>query len=322
MVQPEAFFANQFSDKNITTTRLTDFADDFINNMLADNGDGRYTPVIERVKGPNDAVITELGDVASSLGFQKGKTKTNDQVLSDFIDTMRRKKDVVADLLGGASSEGFITIYPQGIKQYNAANKTTMTTLTAQVAKGAKAYANGLGETLANLFQSFPQQWKDSRNSQQQKKGEVKDNRTDRSANRIQLELALCEALHTIGKMYPAQVQKCMSLFSFSMLYPQTKHKHETFLNASLLPDTSVTVENRTFTDTYEITVRNTDDNAAIAAWLAANETDPYPGNGVEVQPGKSAVLKPSKLGDLSHTFLRIINLSDVNDGSYEVEIS
>ncbi len=113
-----------------------------------------------------------------------------------------------------------------------------------------------------------------------------------------------------------------MALFSFALLYPQTKHKHETFTNASLLPSATDMVVNRTLTDTYELGINNTDDNAPIAAWLAPDETSPYPGNGREVQPGKTIHIKPSELGDLNNTFLRIINLSDVNAGSYEVTIS
>ncbi|MBE7174546.1 MAG: hypothetical protein INR73_28500 [Williamsia sp.] len=290
--------------------------------MTADNADDKYTTLIDLLTAPNEAVKTELGDVASSLAFQKGRTKTNDQVLSDFIDVMRRKRGVIADALGGEEAPEYLAFYPQGIKQYNGANKTNMPTLTQQVAKAAKTFDKEIGATLATLLQSFPQQWEESRSSQQQQKGDVKDNRTDRTANRVKLELALCAALHTIGQMYPAQVEKCLSLFSFSMLYPQTRRKHETFSNASLAPSATDTVLNRTLTDTYEITIRNTDDNAPIAAWLAPNETAAYPGKGIEVQPGKTVVAKPSKLGDLANTFLRIINLSDVNDGSYEVDIS
>ncbi len=37
MIQPESFFGNLFSDPKITTTRLSAFASDFVNNMTAGN---------------------------------------------------------------------------------------------------------------------------------------------------------------------------------------------------------------------------------------------------------------------------------------------
>ena len=65
----------------------------------------------------------ELGDVASSLAAQKGKTKTNDQVLSLFKNTMSQKEGVIADLLG-EGSEGYIAIYPAGTNAIQAGIKS------------------------------------------------------------------------------------------------------------------------------------------------------------------------------------------------------
>ena len=47
---------NLFSDPKITTTRFADFTDDFISNLTANNGDGRYTNLIEELTPPRDAV--------------------------------------------------------------------------------------------------------------------------------------------------------------------------------------------------------------------------------------------------------------------------
>ncbi len=242
--------------------------------------------------------------------------------MNTFIATLRSKAGVIADIFGGDQTPQYIAFYPQGIRQYTKANKASMPTLKQQVFKAAEKYKADIGGKLAGTLMAFVSDWQKSRDTQEQQKGDVKDNRTDRSQNRILLETALCQALHTIGSMYPAQVDACLALFSFSLLYPQTKHKHETFSNTLLQPSSSDVVVNRTFTDTYELGIHNTDDNAPIAAWLAPDEKEVYPGNGVAVQPGKTVNIKPSKLGDLKNTFLRIINLSDVNEGSYEVEIN
>lgn len=322
MIEPESFFGNLFTDPKITTTRLANFASDFVNNTTADNKDDKYTPIISLVQTPLNAVLKEQGEVASSLAFQKGKTKTNDDVLNQFIATMRAKEGVIADIFGGKDTAQYLAFYPQGVRQYSKANKTTMPTLTQQAAMAAAAYKTELGSTLASLLQSFPDMWTESRNTQQQQKGDVKDNRTDRSENRILLEIALCDAMHRVGSMYPAQAAKCGSLFSFSMLYPQTKHTHTSYNNALMKPLETDTVFNLKLTDTNDISLHNSDDNATWVAWLAPDETSAYPGNGIVVEPGKTVNVKPSQLGDINNTFLRIMNLSEVNEGSYEVTLS
>jgi hypothetical protein len=103
---------------------------------------------------------------------------------------------------------------------------------------------------------------------------------------------------------------------------PQTRRRHQTF-TGTLTPGQVVTVIDKTFTDTTTLTIRNPDDNAVIAVWLAADgEESTPPAEALEVQPGHAAIVKPSDLEPLANTFLQVKNLSEVNEGAYEVVIA
>jgi hypothetical protein len=46
------------------------------------------------------------------------------------------------------------------------------------------------------------------------------------------------------------------------------------------------------------------------------------PAEALQIQPGHAANVKPSNLGPLANPFLQVKNLSEVNEGAYEVVIA
>jgi len=322
MIQQQKLFENFFEDPKITTTRLANFAGDTLNRLTSANGGGSYTSLINQLNDPLETLNNELGQVDTGVTVQKGATLTNNQVLEQFKQTMSNEEPFIARALGGNNTAAYLQFYPQGLAEYHRATKTNMTTLTNRVNVAADNFATELGSTLSATLMAFEEDWQDSRNSQQQRIGNVDSNRSERTAARTDVELALVYCVHSIAALFPGNEEQCGSFFDFSMLLPQTRRHHET-LNGTLAANQVTTVVNRTFMDTVNLTLRNPDDNSPIVFWLAADgEEDTPPAEAVEVQPGHAVNTKPSILGPLENTFLQVKNLSAVNEGAYEVVIA
>ena len=320
MLDPERYFDNLFDSPRITTLRLYNCCLNTQNVMTAANKGGEFTEFIGILAPLTSQLGTELGDVASSIAEQKGGTFTNNEVLASFKLIMSSKEGVIRDALGSKHSAGYLMFYPQGISQYSNATKTTMPVLVQAVYNAAEKYKADLSPSLVQTLQSFVKSWTESRTDQQELKGDVKNNIADKSGLRESMQIALTQVVHGIAYKYPGAVATCLSFFDFAMLYPPAHHKG-IVKKGDVPAGKTVTALNKTLEETTKISIHNPSDNAPVAAWLAADENEPYTGKGVVVQPGKTTDKHAPELGDLKNTFLRVINLSDVNDGSYDIEI-
>ena len=320
MLHSGRIFENFFDDSKIIPSRLSNFASDTLNNLIANNSTNEYdaliallTPLLTNFQG-------EIGEVDSSLNLQKGLTLTTDEFIKQFADTMSSEEPFIARAVGGKGTPAYLEFYPHGVSEYSAVIKTNMPILTDRVNVAAAAHAAELGSTLTATLQAFEANWKLSRDKQQQQMGAVDTNRAERSANRQALELGLITAVHTIAAKFPGDVQQCLKFFQFNLLFAQTKHKHKNY-SGSVAADATVEVLNRLFTDTATITIRNPDDNAGIFVWLAPAPNAPMPSAALEILPGNAHEVKPSQLGPLANPFLLVHNSSGVNEGAFEVEV-
>jgi hypothetical protein len=319
MIQQEKLFENFFDDKNIATPRLLNFGSDTLNRLIAQNNPA-YDALIKLLTPLVTAMQTQISEVDTALGLQKGTTLTVNQLIELFSTTMKQQEGVIANAVGGFGTPAYIEFYPHGFSEYTNATKTQMATLTDRVNTASTAHAAELGAPLTAKLQAFKTAWDNSRTAQVQQIGSVGGNRNQRNDARTQLETGMLTAVHTIAALYPGDVQQCSALFNFALLFTQPHHKHETYKGTPAAGETLVVI-NRTLTDSVQLTIRNTSDNAPLAVWLGSNGTSPMPADALTVQPADSASPKPHKLGDLKNTFLLIANTSAVNAGSYEVEV-
>lgn len=313
-------FGNLFDDVKIISSRLLNFSNDHLNKLVAANGGGAYTSLINLLTPLIAALTAELGDIDTSLNLQKGATLTVDQLLTSFRTTMSQQEGVIANALGGFGTPGYLEFYPHGVSEYTKVNKTTMPTLADRVSTAAAAHTAELTAPLVTTLQTFLSDWNKLRPSQQQQKGDVKNNRTERSIARQQLENGLLTSLHTIAALYPGNILQCSSLFSFSQLFATPRRKHQSY-SGSIAAQATIVIQNRTLKTAAEITVRNPDDNATLIIWLAATAAEAPPASPVTIIPGESKVATPSQLGNPQNTFLLLKNISEVNDGGYDVEV-
>lgn len=225
MITKEKFFENPFSSDEIIPTRLYTFSTDSIGKFTAANEGNIYDTIIQNLTQASTALGTEIGEVKSTLGVQKGSTFTVDEVIKNFKVYMSDNEGVIAKAVGGKRKAAFIEFYPRGVSEYSNATKTKMTALLKQVFDAAEKYKTNLGAAQTKELKDFTKQYNDARGEQQTQKGSVTGNRTERKTNRELLEIELLKAIYSVGLMYIGDVDKCGSFFNFSLLYAPSRHK-------------------------------------------------------------------------------------------------
>ena len=225
MITKEKFFENPFSIVDITPSRLYNFSTDTIGKLTAANTGKIYDTIIQNLTRANTALGSEIGEVKSTLGVQKGSTFTVNEVMKSFKVYMSDNEGVIAKALGGKRKAAFVEFYPRGLSEYTNATKTKMPALLKQVFDAAEKYKADLGAAQTKELKDFTKQYDAARSDQQNQKGSVTDNRTERTSNRTALEIELMKAIHSVGLMYPGDVAKCGSFFNFSLLYAPGRGK-------------------------------------------------------------------------------------------------
>lgn len=332
MLSSDRLFPNFFSDPNIIPLRLGAFGQDSLNKLVAYNNQNPNAKpsitgvtvqiLIDVLTSPVGELLAQVSNVDTSLTKQLGATKTNDEVMGDFENTMKTQQGVIANAVGGFESAGYLRFYPHKLSEYTKAGKDDMPTLTKRVKEAATDYATQLGATLTARLQAFEADWQNSRDTQQQHIGAVGDNRTERSTAELDLQTALIVVMHSIGAMFPGDVEQCGAFFDFTLLYPQGHRGKTEKLTGNVPKNETVVVLNKTITDSMSLKGTNDSDNAVLLVFLAATANGQPNGKGVTINPGKSRNLKLSELGGgEGATFLIIKNLSDVNDAAYVLEV-
>jgi len=321
MIAEDKLFGNFFDDIKIINGRMYNFSLDSLNRFTAANGGGDYTNIINDISPLIVTFGTEIGDVDAALNVQKGKTMTNDQVMTAFGLTMKEKDGVIASAVGGFNSATYLEFYPRGFGEYTQAKKIDMPMLTNRVKVAAAAHSAALGATLTSLLSGYKLQWDTSRDEQEQQFATVDENRTERSLARIALEKGMLTAVHTVAGLFPGDVDSCNNFFDFNLLFTHSVHRTKTF-SGTVPAGGILLIINQSLTDTNKVHVQNTDANADFQIYIGHTATDEPDGRGITVKPNKGKNPKPSELGDLSDTFLLIKNLSDVNDVTFVVRIS
>ena len=202
----------------ITATRLSAFAADTHNRLVAEDRADQFKSLRRSLEASSGTLAKELGDVSGALATQKGKTLTVDGIMDSFKDTMSDLEGVIAHVLGGFGTPAYLGFYPAGVNEYRRATKAALPTLMQRVSEMAGKDAGALGPAMTAQLQSFATDWNKARDEQQQQKGSVAGNRSERSAARIAVELALLSLIHTVAAAFPGDVDTCRRYFDFGLL--------------------------------------------------------------------------------------------------------
>ena len=319
MITVDKIFGNLFITPLITPDRLLLYAKDHLARLIKGNGTGKFTAAIAFLTPLVAALEADVSNVDSTLNLQSGQTDEVDLVTSQFSHTMSTLEGVIANSLGGISSIGYKEFYPHMLKDYGAANRKTMPTLTTRVFKAATKYATALGATVTAQLQAFQAGYLAARDAQSTSIADLSSDRTDRTGSLANMQVALVQSLHLVGSIFPADVVKCSGFFNFNLLFTVGHRKHVLYNGLANIAKTEVIV-NRSFSDSVSIIFRNKSTNADYIVWIGATATDAPNAQAITVKASQSVVVVPSTIGDLANTFLLILDASAVNAAVYQVE--
>ena len=320
MTTNERFFGNLFDNIHITPGRLYLFSEDTLAKLKSCNPNHAYDDIIALITPLYNQFRNEVSNVDISQNLQKGNTSVLDKFTLNIRHSISNLEGVIAYAIGGKDKPCFLEFFPHGLTEYDNARRIEMYLLMSRLDKLADKYSKELGSTITAELKGFKTDWDAAFDEQGSSKADVSINRTAKTIARTALELALMKAIHTVALQNIGNIDKCSSVFSFHLLYHYAKHKHIHYTD-SLQVDESRTILNRSLSNNVEIRVHNTGTNADIKIWLSATETESVPLTAIKIRPGKKVLLNPDELGNLNNTFLKVINISDVNPAEYDVEV-
>jgi len=319
MLSIEKLFGNIFNSKEITPDRLLLYAKDHLAKLIKGNGGGQFTTEIASLTVLITALEADVSNVDSTLNLQSGQTDEVDLVSLNFAHTMSKLEGVVANSLGGKESIGFKEFFPHGLTEYNQVNRKTAPTLTTRIFKAATKYATQLGTVVTGQLQAFQADYVYARGVQSTSIADLSSDRKVRTNSVEDTQVGLVKSLHLVGNIFPADVVTCSGFFNFNLLFTVGHRKHVLYNGLANIAKTEVLV-NRSFSDSVTIIFRNKSTNADYIVWIGATATDAPNAQAITVKAGHSVVVVPSTIGDLSNTFLLIMDASAVNAAVYQVE--
>ena len=320
MYSNDKLFGNLFFGSGITKLRFLVFCKDILRRLKAGNPLGKFDTVIAKLTLLIPLLEADLGNVDVKAIARTGDTKTVDEIVADFTDTMSVYHGVIAHLLGGKDTKEFLSFYPQGLVEYHKPSRENMIIFANRIHVAATDNSTKLGVDITAKLQSFKPDFAAARDLQGDATTDVSTGKGSASNNCTNLELAATEAVHLVGTTFPGDVVKGGSYFNFNLLYATGHHHHEV-LSGDVAAAGTVVLENKTYSDNFVFELRNKGTNSAWWIWLGANATDGDDSMAIKVEPGKSVIIKPSDIGVLTKTFLMLKNDSGVNAGSYEITI-
>ncbi len=321
MISEEKLFGNLFDDEKITPERLFHFGQKTIIKLVAGNIAARFDGIITTVTDATNALGVDLGLVDTNLNTQLGKTQIVNTDVKTFKTYMSSHYDEIARKLGGVDDPRMLEFYPHKRTEYTNATQGEMETLTHRVHEAADINHIALGIDLTTELEAFYAPWVSDKAIQTVQMTTVGDNRALRNDNFVVLGLALTEAVHVVAATFPGDVATCKTFFKFSDLFA---HHHQTTIlfSGSIDAGKQIVIENRLYTDSMSIYVKNTSINADLFAYLAFESGDLPTAVGVKVKATRGTQKVPSKYGDLTNTFFSLENQSIVNPVTYIVKIT
>ena len=316
----DRYFTNLFNNVHITSGRLSYFGTYTLYMLIRFNPNNIFDNIIASLtlslKNMNDESIK----VDSTKNIQKGFTFNLNQVTFLFKHTISNLEGVIARALGKNNTVAYTEFFPNGLTEYDNADRRKTDILVNRIYKLADKYSKLLPDDVVIELQAFKSNWENAFEIQGTTKAALRVQRTERQDSRKTLELILMQAIFSVGLQYPGDEVKCGNYFDFNLLYHVAHHHHD--VQEGLLAVKEIkTIINRMMTDSVKIKINNTGTNANIIIWKGATETEPAPPGPITIKAGKSKLLVSSKIGDYKKPFLLIQNISEVNTAEYEVVI-
>jgi len=217
-------YGNLFAGRKVTSARLCNFAQEVLTRLKSTEVTPLYNDFYNQLIPAVEQLGDTLADIDSTINHRKNKIAERNLFIKQFRVTMSEKQGVIADLLGGFKSEGFMAFYSNGLTEYGSATLGEMPLLVKRVNKEAGAYAGKLGNNLATLLQSFEPRWNDMFNTIGTLNKTLMDKRAARKVTKDALENILSGLIRAVGQSAGGE-EEYKAFFNFNLLYPPVTDK-------------------------------------------------------------------------------------------------
>ncbi|WP_153797438.1 hypothetical protein [Foetidibacter luteolus] len=218
-------FGNLFSSTRITETRLYNFGNDVVIRLQNSDNSSAYAAHTAQLEAALLNLGAELRSTDNAVNSRKGKTQQRREIIQRFKVLMSEKEGLLAHLLGGFASPGYLSFYPNGVSEYSKATITKMAGLVKRVNEESSIYIAQLGQELATQLQVFDQQWRDATGDVSKVKASVSESGINRRGARENVEKILNSIVHEVAQQFGGDEEQCMAFFDFTLLYPPVRKR-------------------------------------------------------------------------------------------------
>jgi hypothetical protein len=217
MMSLERFFENQFDDKNISRQTLRKFTEDHLQRLAVQNTNNVYDALLNSTETAYENYFGALADRDTSFALQQSRTKSMNNVMTNFQKTLRLREGLVGNYFPKDTPE-YLEFFPAGLDEYNRATLLNTETLMNRIITAFTAHTATFGNTTVTEFTNFLTQFKAARGTQLQQKGKVSDATETTEATRDILEIQLTTNVLSIALKNIGNPQAATSFFDQSIL--------------------------------------------------------------------------------------------------------
>ena len=321
------FFKNPFDDENISDERKNSFARDHINRTTDNNPGGRYTPMITATQTYYDGYFGKIVETGGSLALRKSKTITVEEVSKQVKNLISQKEGVIKDIWPKKSS-GYTEFYPSGISEYWDATRDGILPLLDRYIEACGRHTGQLPANFVDQFRELRADYDAARSEQQQKKGDVVEDKEATVAARKALDTQLFKNLLQIAQDFAGNPGMLSAYFDQSIIRRRVSavkveggEEPEELepITGEVAPETIKEVMHGAFIATTVFSLQNTG-LVPLEFYTANKPEDPKPGTTYVLQPDEEAEVDATALGAEGNLYLMVFNPSKDTKGSYACE--
>gem|GEM_PF-5065932 len=211
---------NPFNDERVSNLRLLQFAQN-AREALRDS----YPDLSTLVGSKAERFVGSLGGIEKARAEGKSSSKALHDYKARLHAFLKQHNDAFSVALGGRESMAFLSFFPEGLRAYARLTHTEAPAVLDRLQKSFAEYGGQLPEAIRNSLQPLLAEWTQLRSSQQYLLETIDSKRVDRSTERVELELALLKAVHTVALDHLGDAEKARAYFKVGMLEGRRRKK-------------------------------------------------------------------------------------------------
>ena len=194
----ENFFEIQFDDPNINRQQLRKFTEDHLKRLATNNTANLYDQLLTDTQDAYEDYFGALNDHDTNSAVQQSRTKSMNNVLSQFIALVSKRAGLITNFFDKDSPE-YQEFFPHMLTEYSRAGLENVETLMTRMVNAATKHAATVGVALSAEFAALKTAFLTARGQQLTQKTMVDQSSDSSNTTRDTLEVQLTKNLLTIA---------------------------------------------------------------------------------------------------------------------------